>query len=194
MAFDLLLKNITNHIHLSPEETTYFLSLLQKRNLKKKHFLLQEGEINTAQAFVLEGCLRSYSIDKNGFEHIQQFAPADWWIGDMYSFIKQKPATLYIDAIFDSEIALLSKTDLDTLYERIPKFERYFRILLQNSLITYQHRLMDNLGLTARERYENFCRSYPSLIETLPQKQVAAYIGVTPEFLSKMLNASNLKK
>lgn len=194
MAFDLLLKNISNHVHLTSEETSFFLSLLQPKKLKKKQFLLQEGEINSSQAFVLNGCLRSYSIDKNGFEHIQQFAPADWWIGDMYSFIKQKPATLYIDAIFDSEIALLSKADLENLYERVPKFERYFRILLQNSLITYQHRLMDNLGLSAKERYDSFCRSYPSLIETLPQKQVAAYIGVTPEFLSKMLNASNLKK
>lgn len=187
--YTLLLSHIAQHIRLSTEEETYFTGLLKKKKLKRKQFLVQEGEINTYQAFVTEGCLRSYSIDKNGFEHIQQFAPPNWWIGDMYSLLSQKPGTLYIDAIFDSEIILLLRTDLDKLYQTVPKFERYFRILAENSLASYQHRLMDNLGLSAKDRYNNFCRSYPSLIESLPQKQVAAYIGVTPEFLSKMLNA-----
>ncbi|HRO44959.1 Crp/Fnr family transcriptional regulator [Agriterribacter sp.] len=186
----LLLKNIATHISLSHEEEAYFISFLQYRKIKKKQFLYQEGDVNKFQAFVVEGCLRSYSVDRNGFEHILQFAPPGWWIGDMRSIIAQEPGILYIDAVDDSGIILLLKTDLEKIYTTIPKFERFFRILAENALAAYQHRLIGNLSLSAKERYENFCRLYPSLIQCLPQKQVAAYIGVTPEFLSKMLNRS----
>ena len=184
----LLLKNIATHISLTAEEEAYFASFLQYKSIRRKHFLYQEGDVNTFQAFVVEGCLRSYSLDKNGFEHVLQFAPPGWWIGDMQSIITQLPGTLYIDAIDDTAIILLFRPDLEKIYTAVPKFERFFRILAENALATYQHRLIGNLSLPAKERYENFCRLYPSLIQSLPQKQIAAYIGVTPEFLSKMLN------
>ena len=194
MDVTILLKNIATHISLNNEEEAYFVSLLQHRKIKKKHFRDQEGDINKFQAFVAEGCLRSYSIDKNGFEHVLQFAPPGWWIGDIQSIITQEPGTLYIDAVEDSEVLLLFKKDLEKIYTTVPKLERFFRILAENALATYQHRLIGNLSLSAKERYENFCRLYPSLIQCLPQKQVAAYIGVTPEFLSKMLNQINSEK
>lgn len=187
--FDLLLKGVRKHISLTTEEETFFTSLFQKKLVRKKQFLLQEGEVAKYTFFVNEGCLRSYSIDKNGFEHILQFAPPGWWITDMHSLTTQQPATLYIDVIFDGEVLAIAKEDIDKLFDKLPKFNRYFRILAENSLVTYQRRLIDNLSLSALERYEGFCKYYPSLIETLPQKQVAAYIGVTPEFLSKMLNS-----
>lgn len=182
------------HISLTGEEAAYFVSFLQHRKIKKKHFLYQEGDINKFQAFIVEGCLRSYSIDKNGFEHVLQFAPPGWWIGDMQSIITQEPGTLYIDAVDDSGVMLLFKPDLEKIYTAVPKFERFFRILAENALATCQHRLIGNLSLSAKERYENFCRLYPSLVQCLPQKQVAAYIGVTPEFLSKMLNQPAVEK
>ena len=182
------------HISLTTEEEAYFASFLQYKNVRRKHFLYQEGDVNTFQAFVVEGCLRSYSLDKNGFEHVLQFAPPGWWIGDMQSIITQQPGTLYIDAIDDTAIILLFRSDLEKIYAAIPKFERFFRILAENALATYQHRLIGNLSLPAKERYENFCQLYPSLIQSLPQKQIAAYIGVTPEFLSKMLNQGTAKK
>ena len=194
MDVTILLKNIATHISLTYEEEAYFVSFLQHRKIRKKHFLYQEGDINKFQAFVAEGCLRSYSIDKNGFEHVLQFAPPGWWIGDIQSIITQEPGTLYIDAVEDSEVLLLFKKDLEKIYTTVPKLERFFRILAENALATYQHRLIGNLSLSAKERYENFCRLYPSLIQCLPQKQVAAYIGVTPEFLSKMLNQLNSEK
>lgn len=187
MHHELLLQHISKHISLTKEEEEEIVSLLKNKKLKKKQFLLQEGDTQKHAAFVTVGCLRSYSIDKNGFEHVLQFAPPGWWIGDMRSYTTQQPGILYIDAIDNSELLLLQKTDLDKLYAAIPKMERFFRILAENSLATYQHRLIDNLSLSAMERYNNFCQTYPSLIEYLPQKQVASYIGVTPEFLSKML-------
>ena len=132
--------------------------------------------------------MRSYTIDKNGFEHILQFAPADWWMVDMFSLVTGHPGKLYIDAIDATEVLLLPRKALEKLYVDIPAFERFFRLLAEKALVTFQQRLMDSLSLTAKERYAGFCRLYPSLIECLPQKQVASYIGVTPEFLSKMLN------
>ena len=192
--YEILLKNITRRITLSKEEIELFTGLLSTKKLKRRQFLVQEGEFNKYSAFVTSGCLRSYTVDKNGFEHILQFAPQDWWITDMASFLHNLPGTLFIDAIWESEVILIQRSGVEKLYQAIPQFERYFRILAQNALVTYQRRLMDNLSLTARERYDHFCGSYPSLIETLPQKQVAAYIGVTPEFLSKMLNSGTGRK
>jgi CRP-like cAMP-binding protein len=188
MPHQLLIQHFNIHISLTKEEEEKIVSLFKAKKLKKKQFLLQEGDVLKQAVFVTDGCLRSYSIDKNGFEHVLQFAPPGWWIGDMRSFIKQEPATLYIDAIEDSKTLILSKNDLEQIYISIPKLERFFRILAENALATYQHRLIDNLSLPAIDRYNNFCKLYPSLIERLPQKQVASYIGVTPEFLSKMLS------
>lgn len=194
MQPEILLQNIKKHVSLSKEEEERLIDLLKSKKIKKKQFFLQEGDVQKHAVFVTEGCLRSYSVDKNGFEHVLQFAPVGWWIGDMRSLITQQPGILYIDAIDDSEIILLLRSDLETLYTSIPKLERFFRILAENSLATYQHRLIDNLSLSAMERYNNFCGLYPSLIEYLPQKQIASYIGVTPEFLSKMLSQAAAKK
>jgi len=188
---NLILQNIAKHISLTKEQENYFLSLLKNKKVRKKLFLSQEGDISKGSFFVTEGILRSYTVDKNGFEHVLQFAPPGWWMADMYSLITQQPGSLSIDAVEDSDVLLLPKQELDKLYNEIPAFERFFRILAENALVTFQQRLIDNLSLTAKERYENFCKRYPLLIERLPQKQVASYIGVTPEFLSKMLKSKN---
>ncbi|MBK0378746.1 Crp/Fnr family transcriptional regulator [Mucilaginibacter segetis] len=193
MDYSLILSNITKHINLYKEEEEYFISLLHYKRVKKRQYLLEEGEVNTKLTFVTQGCLRSYAVDKNGGEHVLQFAPPNWWIVDMRSFIKQEPARLNIDAIEDSEVIYIMKTDMDELQIQVPKFERFGRILAQNAMASYQHRQIDNVTLSAIERYTSFCHLYPSLILTLPQKQVASYIGVTPEFLSKMLNTVVIK-
>jgi CRP-like cAMP-binding protein len=186
MPFNLLLNNISKFIHLENNEREIFVSYLKQRKLNRKQIFLNEGEVCKYSAFVTEGCLRGYTIDKNGDEHVLSFAPSDWWIADMYSLISQKPGVLIIEALEDTEIILLSKADQEKLYIEIPKFERFFRILIENSLVANQQRIIDNLSLTAEERYKNFCKRYPTLIDTLPQKQIASYVGVTPEFFSRM--------
>jgi CRP-like cAMP-binding protein len=186
MQNQLIIDAVSRHITLGDEEKKYFLSLLQNKKLKKKQFLVRENEVSNATAFVLSGCLRSYSIDRNGFEHIVQFAPAGWWIADIYSVISGQPGKLNIDALEESELLLLKRSDQEKLFRKFPRFERFFRIITENSIAANHGRLMDYMGLTAAERYEGFCQRYPGLMKTLPQKQIAAYIGVTPEFLSKM--------
>lgn len=191
MRFNLVLQNIAKHIRLSPEEQEVFTSKLKIQTLKRKELLLQEGDICHFSAFIQSGCLRSYTLHKNGSEHVLGFAPMDWWMADMYSLISQKPGMLYIEAIEPTEIVLLYKSDQERLYSEIPKFERFFRIIAENALVSSQQRLLDNLSLSAQERYQQFCNKFPMLVSKIPNKQIASYIGVTPEFFSKMIHGRN---
>lgn len=186
MDYELILKAVNHHIPLDEKEEAYFVSLLQFRKIRRKQFHLQEGEVCLWSTFVISGCLRGFTTDKNGLEHVLNFAPSGWWIADLYSLLSQKPGNLNIEALEDTEVFLLSKKDQENLYQVVPKFERYFRIIIENSLVANQQRLLDNLSLSAEERYLKFCKVYPSLINKLPQKQIAAFIGVTPEFFSRM--------
>ena len=186
MDYPIILQNIAKHIQLTKDEEKIFIALLKEKQLKKKQFYLRENEVCLHSVFVTKGCLRGYTVDENGFEHILQFAPPDWWIADMYSLITQKPGNLNIDAIEESEVLLLSRKDQEKLFTDVPKFERFFRIITENSLVTSRQRLLDNMTLPAQQRYAAFCGHYPTLIECLPQKMIASYIGVTPEFLSKV--------
>jgi CRP-like cAMP-binding protein len=188
MQFDLILNNVAKFISLTEEETKIFTGFLEHKSLKRKAFLLSEGDVCKYSAFVTSGCLRGYTVDKSGIEHVLGFAPPDWWMADIYSLITQKPGTLYIEVLEDTEIILLSKANQEKLYLEAPKFERFFRILTEKSLVANQQRIVDNMSLTADERYSIFCKRYPTLIHHLPHKQIAAYIGVTPEFFSRMIN------
>jgi CRP-like cAMP-binding protein len=182
----LILQNIAKHITLSPEEQQHFLSKIEVHQFKAKSILLHTGQICKHSYFVNSGILRSFNINDNIVEHVLNFACEGYWIGDMYSLISQKPGNLFIEVLEDAEVVLLSKENQELLYSKIPKLERFFRILTENSLVANQERLMDNLSLSAEERFEKFCKKYPALIQKIPQKQIASYIGVTPEFFSKM--------
>ncbi|CCG54290.1 Probable cAMP-binding protein [Flavobacterium indicum GPTSA100-9 = DSM 17447] len=189
----LLLDNINKIITLTPEEEQLILSQVEVKPYKSKSLLLKANEISRNTYFIQSGVVRSFNINDHIIEHVLHFACEGWWIGDMYSYITEKPGNLFIEVIEDAEIVIISKEKHQILYREIPKLERYFRILAENSLVAHQERLIDNLSLTAEERFEKFCSKYPTLIQRVPQKQIASYIGVTPEFFSKM-KARLLKK
>ncbi|VXB12874.1 conserved hypothetical protein [Flavobacterium sp. 9AF] len=182
----LILDNISKIISLSDKEKDFILSKIEIRQYKSKTILHQAGNIARHSYFVNSGLLRSFTINDQIVEHVLHFACEGWWIGDMYSLLSQKPGNLFIEVLEDAEVVLLSKENQEILYHEIPKLERFFRILIENSLVAHQERLMDNLSLSAEERFEKFCTKYPTLIQKIPQKQIASYIGVTPEFFSKM--------
>ena len=186
MNTGLFLDNMRRHVRLSEEEEALVLSKLRPVRLKRKEHLLKQGQVARDLAFVIGGCLRAYALDDNGFEHILQFAPAGWWISDMLSVISRRDSLLNVDAIKPSEVLLLSREDQLTLFDEVPKLERYFRVLTENGLVSSRMRLIENLSLTARQRYQRFCQTYPNLINEIPQKYIASFIGVTPEFLSKI--------
>lgn len=186
MDADLILKNVAKHIELNERERDFFLSLLEPRTLKRKKLYLEAGTVCKYAAFVIDGALKSFTIDQEGREHILSFAIQDWWISDLYSLYSKKPAILNIEAIADSEVLMLSGENQQMLYEKVPKFERFFRILVENALVANQQRLIDNLSSTAEERYLRFIKKYPSIPSCVPQHNIASYLGITPEFLSKI--------
>jgi len=179
-----ILRNIEKHISLSDFEKECFVSSLKIKNIEKKNLLLKQGQVCKHLYFVESGSLRAFNINTDGKESTIMFAVQDWWVTDMYAFVKQKPALLSIEAIHDSRLLEISFQTLEALYLKIPKLERLFRILFQNAYIREQLRVLDNISLTTEQRYYKFVEKYPQLVNLITQKQIASYLGVTPEFLS----------
>lgn len=177
---------VSKYITLTEEQTEFFHSLLKHRVVKKKNFLLQEGEICDFEAFILKGCIRSYYLDKEGVETILLFAVEEWWVSDLTSFSERKPSNLFIETVEDSELLSIDYKNKSLLFEKVPAFERMFRLLVQRSLSVLQQRFYASVSQTAEERYLHFLEKYPLIAQRVPQHQIARYIGVSPEFLSKV--------
>lgn len=184
--YSLILKNVSKQIELSDAEQKLFCSKFHLAKLKPKEALVEFGDICTRTWFVNSGCARSFALDSNGVEHTVNFAPKDWWFSEMSSYLSGEPATMKIEAIEESEVLFIEKDDYEELFVKIPKLETVFRKMLERSIVAHQNRLMDNLSKTAEERYKSFTKKFPTLVHSVPQKQIASYIGVTPEFFSKM--------
>ncbi|MFI5154214.1 MAG: Crp/Fnr family transcriptional regulator [Chitinophagales bacterium] len=190
----LLKKNIGRYILLDDDEQSYFSSLLVHKELSRKTFLLREGELCNTINYVQSGALRAFYIDRDGKDFTIMFAIRDWWVTDMYSFANRKPAMQHIVAIEESLVWQLPRDHFDKLVTRIPKFEKYFRIIFQNAYIREQIRVLQNLSLSAEERYDHFIDKYPQLIPHVTQKQIASYLGISPEFLSVLRKKKTGKK
>ena len=184
--YELLYKKISELISVSEEEFNFCKTLFVPKKLRKRQYLLQEGDVCKYNTFVSKGLLRSYTIDNKGTEHILQFAFEGWWIGDIYSFLTEKPSNFNIEALEDCELLLITKPSMDTLLEKAPKFERYFRILIQNNLIATQRRLMGTLSETAEQKYINLIDHFPGCLNRVPQHMIASYLGITRETLSRI--------
>jgi CRP-like cAMP-binding protein len=158
------------------------------KKLRRKQYLLQEGDIWRYNAFVLKGLLRTYIVDEKGGEHYIQFSPEDWWAGDRESYIYEKPAKYNVDAYEDSEVVLITKDDMQMLYAQIPALNLFMLNLLERSLIALRNRVHSNISFTAEEKYLEFLKTYPDLSNRLPQHMVASFLGITPETLSRIRN------
>jgi len=181
-----ILSHITRHVSLTKTEEDFFISILIPVKLKQGEFAEKAGDITHNFIHVNSGCLMTYFTDKEGSDQVIQFATAGWWTGDLHSLTTQQPSIYTTRALADSEILLLPKIRMEELMERFPVFERYFRIMFQNSLVTHQKRIIEAFASTAEERYENFQKKYPHLEQFVPLKYIASYLGITPEFLSKI--------
>jgi CRP-like cAMP-binding protein len=186
MSFDLLISNVSKHISLSAEEIEFFTSLWKSKSLVTGDFLLREGDICRYESFVIKGCLKTYYQDENGFEHVIDFSIEEWWADDLYSFLTQTASRSNVKAIENTDILQISKADLELLYKKIPKFERFFRILFQNAFISQREQINLALSASARERYLLFIKKKPYAEKRFPQKDIASYLGVTPQFLSTL--------
>jgi len=184
--FQVLFAKVEEKIKLNDAEKEICRSLFSPKKLRKRQYILQQEDICKNLVFVEKGMLRSYSMDEKGNEHILQFAPEGWWISDIYSFLTGEPSVYNIDALEDSELLLISNSALEQLYEQVPKFERYFRILTQANMIAMQRRLTSTLSSTTEEKYLRLLSAYPDLISRVPQHMIASYLGLTPETLSRV--------
>ena len=184
--FELLHKKINAIISINEDELNYSKTLFLPKKLRKRQYLLQEGNVCKYQAFVEKGMLRSYSIDEKGTEHILQFASEGWWVADLSSYIPGEPSHFNIEALEDSELLLLSKPSWDTLMQHIPKFEHYFRIIIQSHLIATQKRVIESHTETPEEMYLKFIQTYPECIQRIPQHMIASYLGISRETLSRL--------
>src|ERR1700741_1975935 len=173
-------------VGLSARELEYFNSILQYKTVPKKTMLLQAGNVCNFEAYVIKGCIREYYIDGNGAEVTLQFAVEDWWVSDITSFQDQKVSNMYIETLEDCELLMLSRESKEQLLAEIPKLERMFRLMIQRHLSVVQSRLFKTITHTGMEKYLEFIKRYPTIPQRVPQHYIASYLGMSPEFLSKL--------
>ena len=184
MNTEPIINYFSNILPLENEEIDALKKVFIERRVKRRQFILLEGDVCTLNTFVVEGCFRMYFVDEKGKEHNIQFAVENWWIGDIGSFHSEEPSKLYIEAIENSVILQIKKQDQLDLFVNHPKFNQIFRVFTENALVTYQRRVLQNISSTAEERYLDFLKRYPFFFNRISNVQIASFLGVTPEFLS----------
>ena len=184
--FDQIHKHLAKCTAFTAEEFEIFDSVLERKKVPKKTFLLQEGEVCNFEAYVVKGCIRTYYIDENGFDVTLQFAIEDWWVSDIASFYEQSPSKLFIETLEDCELLMFNPETKEELLAMVPKFERVFRLMIQRNLAVTQNRLINTISKTAQEKYLDFIERYPTIPQRVPQHYIASYLGISPEFLSKV--------
>ncbi len=182
----VLIDHFQQYLPLNEAEKGLISGRATQRKVKRRQMILQEGFTCKHYSFVVEGCFRMYGVDDKGTEHNIQFAAEHDWIADIGSFHSGKPSQLFIEAIEPSVILQIEKEDLYFLYINIPKLDRIFKVIIENKYVELQNRVLQNISSTAQQRYLNFLEQYPTLSLRLPNVQIASYLGITPEFLSKI--------
>tara|TARA_R110002049_G_scaffold65731_4_gene172344 strand:+ start:3431 stop:4018 length:588 start_codon:yes stop_codon:yes gene_type:complete len=184
--YENILNNIKRYVSLNEEDEKQFSSIVRTTNVKRRQFIVQPNFVCSHQTYVLKGAFRSYFINDEGIDNTIQFAIEDWFISDFNSYIHQTPASLYVEALEDSVVQQIAYSDVEKICDKNQKFERFFRMVAQKSFAYSQRRVLSNLGKLAEERYLEFEKLYPSIVQRVPQYALASYLGMSPEFLSKI--------
>ncbi|GAB3917821.1 Crp/Fnr family transcriptional regulator [Larkinella terrae] len=184
--YDRLFRHISHLVELTDDEFAFLKTLFIPKKLRRKQFLLQEGDVDKYIAFVDKGLLRVYTVDEKGVEHIVQFAPEGWWASDLYSYLTGEPSRYNIEALEDAELLLLDQASNERMVQVVTKMERYLRLILQNNYVATHRRLVNSLSQSAEEKYREFVQRYPDIAQRVPQHMIASYLGITPAFLSRI--------
>ncbi len=171
---------------LSDEEFDYILSHFTRKKIRKHQFVVDESEPVPYEFFVVSGCLKAFNIDRTGKEHIIQFALEDWWISDYQAFFAQIPATISIRSLEAGELLVISLANRDKLCAELHRVEHFFRMKITASYVALQQRILAGMNLSVQERYEKLLKLYPNLSQRVPKQDIAAYLGVTRETLSRL--------
>lgn len=186
IMYQSFFQHLSQKINLTERDCALIQSHLQFRKIRKKQYLLQEGDICKNIAFVVSGALREYTLDAKGVEHIVQFAVEGWLISDLYSFLTQSPASFYIDALENSSLVLISKEAEQVILQEVPQFETYTRLQLTGAYLAMQKRVNALISQSVEERYLGFLQLYPDIVQRVPQHMIASYMGLSPETLSRI--------
>ncbi len=184
MPIHALIDTFENLLKLTGDEKKVLEEVFEPRSFKRNQFILQKGDICTRHTFIVEGCFRMYSVDTQGKEHNLLFASEKDWVGDLESFYKQQPSDHYIESMERSVVLQVSRQALTRLFVKYPKFNRIFRVITENELVAAQKRILNNISLTAEDRYQHFLRLHPEYFNRISNVQIASFLGITPEFLS----------
>jgi CRP-like cAMP-binding protein len=184
--FALIRKNIEKQIVISDDEFKFFSDFLTEKKILKKEFLLKEGEVCNYTGFVTQGCLRTFTRNHEGNENVTRFAIEDYWVGDLYSYLTGDVSPYNIEATIDTKVLLIHKNDMEKVYEQVPKFERFFRIIVQRGYIALEKRFSIDLNSSALQKYENLLQKFNDIELRVSQKHIASYLGITPESLSRI--------
>ena len=188
--YDTLLSHLARFVQINESEREYLISKLRYEKVSKKDFLLKQGQICSGYFFVISGCFRLYSITTNGTEQILQFGIEGWWISDYHSFENNIPSEYFIQAVEDSEIAIISRSVYDDLFQKVPLLNNYFRKMMQRAYVASLKKMELILCTSAEDRYHQFINDFPDFVQRIPQYMLASFLGFTPEFLS-MLRAKS---
>ena len=188
--YEILFQHFNKYVSLRRDEFEVCESLFRYKKFRKHQYILQNGDISRHETFILSGCTRTYEVDDSGQEHIIQFGMETWWVGDLHSFLTNSPSRLNIDCLEDTEVLQILRTEMEKLYDKVPKLERFFRILIQKAYIASMDRIYSNLSKTAHERYQEFIEKYPLIEQRVPNHQIASYLGITPQSLSRIRSQS----
>lgn len=181
-----LIRFFNRFFALDEKECEEVIRLFSQRNIRRKGYLLQEGDVCRHYYFIVSGCFKMFAVDPSGKEHNLQFSAENDWISDLHSFYSEEPSRLYIEALEPSTVLQIQHEDLLYLFINYHKFDRNFRIITERKYINFQNRILQNISSTAEERYVGFVKQYPGLLNRVPNTQIASYLGITPEFLSKI--------
>lgn len=187
--FEIFETFITANGDFTPEDLQLMRSLSIVKKVRRKEFLLQEGEICRHKIFVAKGLLKSYCLKNDGTEHIMRFAPENTWTTDHISLKNQTPAQSNIEALENSEVVMWTRENMHELFNSIPAFKVYMSRLIENALKSSHDRILINLSYTSEEKYEDFIASFPDVFRRVPLHMVASYLGVSRETLSRIRHA-----
>jgi len=177
---------INKYVVLTKVEEDILLSMVTIRRYLKGQYVVQQGDVCKHSGFIILGCTRTFHLDDEGQEHTVMFSIEDWWASEIGSFVTQTPSDYNVQCIENTELVQISFEDQEVLFKKIPKLERFFRLILERAFVSSQKRIVRSFSLTAKEQYLHFLREYPEIEKRIPQYMIASYLGITKEFLSKI--------
>jgi len=192
-SFEAFKQYTGRYVKLTDEELERIRAVCSYKKLRKQQYLLQEGDTWKLHAFIIKGCLRTYSIDEKGEEHIVGFGIDNWWVGDRESLKSGKPSNFNIDAVSNSEVILITSLDFNKLCEEIPAFNEMINTILDRSFIASQRRILSFISHSAEEKYLTFLKMYPGFIGCIPQNMIASFLGISRETLSRIRTSTAMK-